>query len=568
MSSCSSCPEPVTGYAASSSGFDGCGISLADYLKATQPLCGTGTVSGSAWTPVCNDPSLSQGIQVPGTALPSSLTTQEKAVSMVLLGRNGNVATRLYGFGFLYQNGDLTEVRNNITLSVSHLWHNWWVPGDNPSALPIPGNPKPFPFLVVGSPEGIPHLLRGLKDDDSETIWNYVAGQWEVRAIANREVCVKKVLAPTNAVEIIGFDPLLPAEPTTKTRCLKRLSGTGLVVLVEQMTTGTCTEDGVEGPCATQVAYTVPFGEVDKKYLFEWHSTEGPRLVEYVEPEGSGGGSGDNGEDGDDGDPGPQGPPGVSIQSAIVASNGHLILTLTDGTTKDAGYVKGPQGPKGNDGVDGGVGPAGADGVDGDDGVAGADGDDGADGAGFSPTAADLLTIYTPVQTFEYLANPVEISGANRDVLLALHQYIAPYHTGHGGTIALPSGTDLLTIDHVIVRVAAVSTDVQQEEVVSATHSVRVRLNVREVLFLDNVDSTAAGTDPGNLYPRQSQLTGAIETAIPYAAGAEITVQVDSVKFPTSPAGSQFSKYYLGKNRVRVYVVGFVVTRKKNPALM
>lgn len=44
---------------------------------------------------------------------------------------------------------------------------------------------------------------------------------------------------------------------------------------------------------------------------------------------------------------------GTSIQSAEVNADGHLILTLTDDTTIDCGYVVGPQGVKGDTGEQG-----------------------------------------------------------------------------------------------------------------------------------------------------------------------------------------------------------------------
>ena len=47
------------------------------------------------------------------------------------------------------------------------------------------------------------------------------------------------------------------------------------------------------------------------------------------------------------GNQGPSGSSGVGIAAAAVDNAGHLILTLTDGQTKDAGYVVGPQGPTG-----------------------------------------------------------------------------------------------------------------------------------------------------------------------------------------------------------------------------
>lgn len=50
---------------------------------------------------------------------------------------------------------------------------------------------------------------------------------------------------------------------------------------------------------------------------------------------------------------------GTSIKSAEVNAEGHLILTLTDDTTIDCGYVVGPQGVKGEKGDTGEQGPQG-----------------------------------------------------------------------------------------------------------------------------------------------------------------------------------------------------------------
>lgn len=44
---------------------------------------------------------------------------------------------------------------------------------------------------------------------------------------------------------------------------------------------------------------------------------------------------------------------GKDIQSAAINDSGHLILTLTDGTTLDAGVAKGAQGEKGATGPQG-----------------------------------------------------------------------------------------------------------------------------------------------------------------------------------------------------------------------
>nr|DAY49687.1 MAG TPA: tail spike protein [Caudoviricetes sp.] len=55
---------------------------------------------------------------------------------------------------------------------------------------------------------------------------------------------------------------------------------------------------------------------------------------------------------------------GKDIQSAAINDRGHLILTLTDGTTLDAGVAKGAQGEKGATGPAGPQGPKGAPGTD------------------------------------------------------------------------------------------------------------------------------------------------------------------------------------------------------------
>lgn len=56
---------------------------------------------------------------------------------------------------------------------------------------------------------------------------------------------------------------------------------------------------------------------------------------------------------------------GKDIQSASINDSGHLILTLTDGTTLDAGVAKGAIGPAGPRGPAGAPGKNGSDGADG-----------------------------------------------------------------------------------------------------------------------------------------------------------------------------------------------------------
>ena len=92
---------------------------------------------------------------------------------------------------------------------------------------------------------------------------------------------------------------------------------------------------------------------------------------------GEDGMDGKDGVDGKDGRDGIDGVDGVSIKKAAVNDSGHLMIRLTDDTLIDTGYVIGADGKDGRDGIDG---RDGRDGADGRDGVDGTDGSNGIDG--------------------------------------------------------------------------------------------------------------------------------------------------------------------------------------------
>lgn len=80
---------------------------------------------------------------------------------------------------------------------------------------------------------------------------------------------------------------------------------------------------------------------------------------------------------GEQGDRGADGAHGVSVTGANVNGAYELVLTLSSGSTVNAGFVRGPQGAPGSDGTDG---APGADGAKGDKGDTGAKGDTGVRG--------------------------------------------------------------------------------------------------------------------------------------------------------------------------------------------
>lgn len=98
-------------------------------------------------------------------------------------------------------------------------------------------------------------------------------------------------------------------------------------VIGPQGATGAAGLDGSDGKSAYEIA-------VDNGFV----GTEAQWLASLV---------GATGATGDTGDTGPQ---GVGVASATVNNQDHLIITLTDGTPIDAGYVKGSTGAKGDTG--------------------------------------------------------------------------------------------------------------------------------------------------------------------------------------------------------------------------
>ncbi len=95
---------------------------------------------------------------------------------------------------------------------------------------------------------------------------------------------------------------------------------------------------------------------------------------------GSRGSSGADGKDGKDGKDGADGKDGVGITAAAINAEGHLILTLSSGSTLDAGYVGSAAGTQGEKGDKGDKGDTGAQGIQGEKGDKGDKGDTGAQG--------------------------------------------------------------------------------------------------------------------------------------------------------------------------------------------
>ena len=93
----------------------------------------------------------------------------------------------------------------------------------------------------------------------------------------------------------------------------------------------TATVDDTSGTPSVEVETSGP--DTAKVFTFKFYGLKGAK--------------GDTGNKGDTGDTGPVGPQGVSVVTAQINEQGHLIITLSEGEPIDAGDATGPIGPQG-----------------------------------------------------------------------------------------------------------------------------------------------------------------------------------------------------------------------------
>lgn len=93
----------------------------------------------------------------------------------------------------------------------------------------------------------------------------------------------------------------------------------------------TATVDDTSGTPSVEVETSGP--DTAKVFTFKFYGLKGTK--------------GDTGDKGNTGDTGPTGPQGVSVVTAQIQENGHLVLTLSEGEPIDAGDATGPIGPQG-----------------------------------------------------------------------------------------------------------------------------------------------------------------------------------------------------------------------------
>lgn len=176
----------------------------------------------------CKNPHAKHSTHDKGFELPFQYLNAKPTLKMVVLGRVGRCLARLFGEGALWQNADGTvELRKWLPLRAQHLFHQWYQP--TPSSRPIIGPPLPFSYQFVSDLDGNAFLQKGLAGEDSITVWSHDAEQFEQRPVTGFPICVRKKVEAAPAVELVGFEPLGQFDDPETLRCLKKISGEGII---------------------------------------------------------------------------------------------------------------------------------------------------------------------------------------------------------------------------------------------------------------------------------------------------------------------------------------------------
>lgn len=243
----------------------------------------------------------------------------------VLLAICGNKLAKLTGEGALWLEKGKVCARKDIPLKISKLWHKWYLP--TPNSSPLMGQPMPFPYLVVSDLVGNGFGIKGLADEDSVTVWDFEEQHFYQKPLTDFPPCVRRKLAYSNRLELMGVEPLGVSDDPSLLRCLKRIDGQGILVLKQEQTApsevcecGDCEIDdtGCVVPDVTSVAQFVPNPTGETVSGCPWllgfnssgeHQWIDPSSIDCIK-----------GEKGEKGDQGIQGTQGTQGEQGVVGS--------------------------------------------------------------------------------------------------------------------------------------------------------------------------------------------------------------------------------------------------------
>jgi hypothetical protein len=254
---------------------------------ADTPTCSeacTVPESSVVGSPVCADPNALRSSGSAGTTLENKWTDavpDHSNQGVTLLARIGQKLASLKGSGFLQLKDGKVRVVSAVTIAVKKLWHAW-TQGSGINSRVALGAPLPYPYQVITDAEGTPHIIQGHAADDSVNVWNAALQQWEVRPVSEFPIQQKGLIDGADAIELTGFEPVPLGGDLTLGRSLKKLSGSGVIVVNEVTTAQPDCDCEV---CVSQVATAsvatfLPFPTGDATHTLKWSEALGPHWSE------------------------------------------------------------------------------------------------------------------------------------------------------------------------------------------------------------------------------------------------------------------------------------------------
>ena len=261
--------------------------------------------------PTCENPKASTSTDTNGHELSHCWLDATPVTKMTLLGRVGRFLAKLTGEGVLWldKNGEVS-IKKFLPFRTSHLWHKWYKPTAN--SAPIIGNPMNYPYKVITDLDGNPFTIMGLPNEDSIEVYNHETQEYEQRPITDFPVCVSEKLTPSNTnFELVGFEALSESDSTDLRRCLKRISGEGMICLKRVPTAPTqicdcdsCEATGEESSETTVVEF-IPYPTTDcaddSPFILTYTPGSCPSWQQATQIDSLKGDTGDAGADGQDG---------------------------------------------------------------------------------------------------------------------------------------------------------------------------------------------------------------------------------------------------------------------------
>ena len=261
--------------------------------------------------PRCDNPKVEIANDTEGSQLPFTWVDAKPVAKMTLLGRVGRFLARLKGEGVLWLESDgEVSVRKFLPFRTSHLWHKWYKP--TPTSAPIIGNPMNYPYKVITDLDGNPFTVMGLPNEDSIEVFNHETKEFEARPVTDFPVCVSEQLDDSSTnFELVGFEALNPTDSSDLRRCLKKISGEGMLCL-KKVPTAACDCEECQAIGAqtaeTTVVEFIPHPTVESVLT---HSGNAGECPVWSSTDNLSSLQGQPGQAGPQGEPGPRGANGV-----------------------------------------------------------------------------------------------------------------------------------------------------------------------------------------------------------------------------------------------------------------